>query len=310
MFRKVVSFFKKNILGIIIGGVIFGSLGVCAATYFPSNNVTYENKNSGLKSTDVQGAIDELYNECFPDIPPAPTIDEIISNTVSSGDGLYKDEYENGKYTYKGANPNNYVTFNNEEWRIIAINSDKTIKIMKTNSIGELTFDSSNSNIWARPATLNTDLNETYLGTLSAEAQSQIVLAAYNAGTIEFNNTNMQTQINNEKTSTWYGKIALPTTSEYIRAGSNTNCKTFYQFYYNDKTCKNSIWMNNNTDWWTITPYNRNSNSVLSINSGGGIGYYDYASYANNVRPVVTLSSEIKFVSGDGSQENPFNISL
>ena len=33
---------------------------------------------------------------------------------VTTGDGLYKDEYEEGKYTYKGANPNNYITFNNE----------------------------------------------------------------------------------------------------------------------------------------------------------------------------------------------------
>ena len=38
----------------------------------------------------------------------------------------------------KGPNPNNYVTFNNEEagWRIISINSDGTIKIMRTESIG------------------------------------------------------------------------------------------------------------------------------------------------------------------------------
>ena len=31
-----------------------------------SNYVSYDNKTSGLESTDVQGAIDELYNTCFP----------------------------------------------------------------------------------------------------------------------------------------------------------------------------------------------------------------------------------------------------
>ena len=35
-------------------------------TYFPSNQVTYENSESGMQATDVQGAIDELYNTCFP----------------------------------------------------------------------------------------------------------------------------------------------------------------------------------------------------------------------------------------------------
>ena len=80
-------------------------------TYFPSNDVTYDNKISGLKSTDVQGAIDELYNVCFP-----PTAgDSILDNTdiVTSGDGLYEDEYEDGRYFYKGKNVKNYVTFNN-----------------------------------------------------------------------------------------------------------------------------------------------------------------------------------------------------
>ena len=48
-------------------------------------------------------------------------------NTVTEGDGLYEDSYEESKCTYKGANPNNYIAFNNETWRIIYINSDGLI---------------------------------------------------------------------------------------------------------------------------------------------------------------------------------------
>ena len=44
--------------------LIVGIAGVSAATYFPSGDVTYDNKESGLSSTDVQGAIDELYTTC------------------------------------------------------------------------------------------------------------------------------------------------------------------------------------------------------------------------------------------------------
>ena len=42
-------------------------------------------------------------------------------NLVSSGDGLYEDEYEIGRYIYKGASPNNYIAFGNEatEYRVI-----------------------------------------------------------------------------------------------------------------------------------------------------------------------------------------------
>ena len=66
---------KKNIICFILGAIIFSAISVYAATYFPSNQVTYNNSASGLSSTNVQGAIDELYNTC--------------SSAVSSGDYLY-----------------------------------------------------------------------------------------------------------------------------------------------------------------------------------------------------------------------------
>ena len=40
------------------------------------------------------------------------TPEDLKSLTVSSGNGLYVDKYEEGRYVYKGANPNNYITFN------------------------------------------------------------------------------------------------------------------------------------------------------------------------------------------------------
>ena len=39
--------------------------------------------------------------------------------------------------TYKGANPDNYIIFNDEIWRIISINADGTIKIIKSQSNGK-----------------------------------------------------------------------------------------------------------------------------------------------------------------------------
>ncbi len=62
--RLIKKNLKNRIFIFVLGGVIFGTVGVCAVTYFPSNQVTFDNKMSGLKSTDVQGAIDELYNTC------------------------------------------------------------------------------------------------------------------------------------------------------------------------------------------------------------------------------------------------------
>ena len=66
------------------------------------------------------------------------------AGVVTSGDGLYADSYESNVYTYRGKNPNNYVTFNGESWRIISANtSDNTIKIMKVASLGNMAYDDS-----------------------------------------------------------------------------------------------------------------------------------------------------------------------
>ena len=192
--KKIKEFTRKYLIGFTLGLISASALMVYAATYFPSNQVTYENGSSGMQVTDVQGAIDELYKVCFP-----PTIiggNGLLENVdvVTAGDGLYSDEYEDGKYTYKGANPNNYVTFNNEKagWRIISINSDGTIKIMRDDDIGNQAWDSSNSNNWNRPADLNTYLNSTYYNSLTNTAQSQIVETTYYAGAVTSGNNDMQ----------------------------------------------------------------------------------------------------------------------
>ena len=305
---------KKNLIGFILGVITAFSISVIAIAFFPSKDVTYDNKESGLKSTNVQGAIDELYAECT----YVPTGGEaILENTdiVTSGDGLYADEYEEGKYTYKGANPNNYVTFNDEKagWRIISINSDGTIKIMKEAIIGDIAWDKSGgvlgSNDWNRPADLNTYLNGDYYNSLISTAQSQIVDGTYYVGDITYDNNDMQEQINDEKTVISKVKVALPTLSEYIRACSNTSCKTFSTYQSRYSTCRNSDWMYISDEWWTLSPPYGNSNSVFRMGYHGGVNDYSANSNDYAVRPTITLSSEVQITGGDGSQSNPYTLS-
>ena len=61
---------------------------------------------------------------------------------VESGDGLYADEYTEGRYVYRGSNPNNYITFNNELWRIVAKEADGVYKIVRNEVLPEeMPFD-------------------------------------------------------------------------------------------------------------------------------------------------------------------------
>ena len=321
---KIKEFAKSYLIGLILGIVVSGTISVIAETYFPSNDVTYDNTESGLSSTNVQGAIDELYGVCT---TPATPGDAILDNVdiVTSGDGLYEDEYEEGKYTYKGANPNNYVTFNNESagWRIISINSDGTIKIMRTADINindNLAWDTSGNNNWARPANLNTYLNSTYYNGLSSTAQSQIVAEDWSIGAVTRDNNDLSDQINDENGTKWNGKVALATVSEYIRSNSNkSSCGTFGLNSDNFSSCRVTTWMYYSSDsWWTLSPnayysdssydstyYIAGSDHLIPgsiLNSSISASTTDFA-----VRPVVYLSSEVT-LSGSGTQSDPYQI--
>ena len=75
-------------------------------------------------------------------IIPSCNIGGIIINTVTEGEGLYKDEYEKGRCVYRGTNPNNYIEFNGELWRIIAKEADGTYKILRNEALPSRAFDS------------------------------------------------------------------------------------------------------------------------------------------------------------------------
>ena len=303
---KIKEFIKSYAIGLIVGIVVSGTISVIAATYFPSNDVTYDNTESGLSSTNVQGAIDELYGVCT----AKPAGDQIIEDA-----GLEKDLYE-CRYFFTGSNPNNYITFNNETagWRILSVECDGTIKIMKTgdiNTSNNIAWDNSDNNNWARPATLNTYLNETYYNGLNATAKSQIVAKDWSIGDVTYGNNDLADQINDENGTKWNGKVALATVSEYIRSNSNKNsCGTFSLNSSNRDSCRNTTWMGCSSEsWWTLSPdADSAGNDVFAMGYGDfGSGIGGASSTGDAVRPVLYLNSEIS-LTGSGTQSDPYQI--
>ena len=92
MKNKIKKVFKNRIFICILTALVTGTVSVCAVTYFPSNQVTYNNTTSGLKSSDVQGAIDELYSSC--------------SSSMQSGDYIY---YAVNSFKQAGSMSSGYV---------------------------------------------------------------------------------------------------------------------------------------------------------------------------------------------------------
>ena len=302
------QYIKTNLIIFIFAHILTLSVGVYAAVTFPSNEVSYSNIESGLNSTNVQGAIDELYETCTKE----PTAGEqIIENA-----GLEKDQYE-CRYFFTGKNPNNYVTFNEEKWQIISVECDGTIKIMRKAKLSATrewdTGGGTNGlNDWNRPADLNTFLNNTYLkNRLDAISQSQIVSKDWGIGVVTWQNDDLVNQINDENSNKWSGKVALITVSEYIRSNSNkSSCGTFASYNKNYSSCLNTTWMyNSNIFMWTLSPYNGVSSSVLNVYSNGSVAGLN-ANSARAIRPTVYLSSKIKITDGTGTSTDPYQISL
>lgn len=300
--------FKKNLIGFIIGIIAGGSISVIAATYFPSNEVKYDNSVSGLQSTNVQGAIDELYTVCTYEPTGGEQILENV-DIVTSGDGLYKDEYEDRNF-YRGVNVNNYITFSGETWRILSIEGDGRIKIVRNAIIGDRAWDNSayGINRWARPATLNTYLNETYKNTLTDK--DKIAPSTWNIGSVDSNDKNLSSSIAAEKSSTWSGDIALITATEYTRSNSNTSgCGNVDQIC-GSVYCDNTTWLYLNEFWWILTPVFDSADSVfMADRTGGGQLTESESYYSFGIRPTLYLKSDIKITRGDGSQSNPYIIS-
>ena len=106
---KVVSKFQNNIdiEGPYTGETQTISIGI---------NVEQDDGNGGMEFID------------------GVTFDENTFPLATSGDGLYYDSNA-GEYYYRGANPNNYIEFNNEVWRIMSISPQGNLKIIKEDRI-------------------------------------------------------------------------------------------------------------------------------------------------------------------------------
>lgn len=282
------------------------------------------------------------YCYCLESSVYSPTAVEAISNiynnasktTVTNNSVQYQYatsvgmmEDVGGNIRYYGADPNNYVTFNNELWRIIGVfqniddgtgKKETRIKIARSESIGKYAWDSNNVNEWST-ATLQTYLNGTYINSLSTESQAMIGNAKWNLGgwntsilyANQFYEYERGTTVYSGRSTEWTGKIALMYPSDYMYAGDLSKCSKYGYNWDTDKTnCRDMSWLRNtSTTQWTLTPYSSNSDRVFSVLSSGYVhsGNYNVTSSLAS-RPVLYLKSTVEITGGNGSSGNPYTL--
>ncbi len=241
----------------------------------------------------------------------------LLQNVVTEGDGLYVAEsnknlrsaHSKSRYIYKGQNPNNNLTFNNENWKIISVEEDGSVKIIKESPLDiELPWDSNKLNTWEN-STIQDYLNNTYLNQMADNSKKQVVEHAFNIGAIKpatenMKITNDELQIA-EASKTWNGYIGLINISDYITASNDTLCTSVKSLNDKDLPCYKSNYLyKENTKFWFINSVSEVQDKVWHFsNSLEQLPTFEKSS----VYPVLYLDGNIS-LQGDGTSINPYTI--
>ena len=121
----------------------------CKITFDSEGNakvsITGKGKFDGLKITNGTKENAEVKEITKPTYGMKAT--EYITNLYDyDGEGLKKDNTSDENIRYYGSNPDNYVSFNNELWRIIGVFGNN-VKLVRSEKLGELSWDSSASSV-------------------------------------------------------------------------------------------------------------------------------------------------------------------
>ena len=175
-------------------------------------SITGKGKFDGLKITNGTKENAEVKEITKPTYGMKAT--EYITNLLEyDGEGLKIDNTSDQNIRYYGSDPNNYVSFNNELWRIIGVFGNN-VKLVRSEKLGDLSWDSSESSVnggygvneWSQ-ADLQNYLNKMYYGgtsvtcyngksnktttcptnTIDETAKTLIDNHIWNTGAIEYN---------------------------------------------------------------------------------------------------------------------------
>ncbi len=216
--------------------------------------------------------------------------DIVKANTINTN---------NNDYRYQGSNVNNYVTFNNEQWRIIGIVDGKA-KLVKNTYLNDITWwDKSAKSKWGESSLYNS-LNGDYYNSLSDDAKEMIFESTWYLGSLD----------NNAKSEDFYNLergINLESDVNTINANIGLMYPSDYVYGASDGTYNSSNnWLYSNVGEWLITSHSTKIYAYY-INNSGTISS-KYVSNTSYVRPSVYLNSNVYINGGDGTVNNPYTL--
>ena len=233
---------------------------------------------------------------------------------VTSGNGLYQ---MNGETVYRGDDVNNYVSLDNQLFRIVKVTSDNKLLLILNEPIS--TLSSYYDDRYNPDRLFNSGFNDyrvsrvyEYLDNLynnKIDIDYRLLsnndkekLTTFNlcigkrapSGTAKDNTIECADVLENQM-------IGLLTASDYMNASLDANCLATI-----DKSCQNYNYLRlKETEWWLLTGNSLNNYEAYVIKGNGYIDLNTTSGY-KRIRPTIMLNNNVMIKSGSGSASNPF----
>lgn len=248
---------------------------------------------------------------------------------------------ENGK-RYQGKNPDNYVWFNDELWRIIGnipvcltsgcATTENRVKIIRNDSIGGIKYGGIST--WMGSNIQNL-LNTCYLGKTSSCDSYCNSYDTSAKGTCDYSADGIDTadyygkMVEDVYFNVGTGDLTFKTAANYYtqEIATHTTSATKIGLMYasdwgyaiegftgvlghddgNPQNSSDKNWLMSNGYEWTMSAYS--STYPLRVEYLGSLDYSS-ASLGSSIRPVLYLKSSVYVVSGTGSKVDPYRIGM
>ncbi|MBQ2873317.1 MAG: hypothetical protein IJE89_04900 [Bacilli bacterium] len=278
------------------------------------------------------------------------TSEYLCSTSCTHEFKIEKAKNSNGKlntYRYEGKEVDNYITFNNETWRIIGLEDGSVLglesgkyypKIVRAES-----FDKNYHNYptWVDPtwnySYINYALNNGYYNKkdveswlteeieehgysiygLSEESRKFIAKAKWE-GLVLNDISTVEGTYKKELVRTYKANVGLLSPSDYGFAATQYNCVEDYTTLKNYANCVNYNWLYTGENEWLISDYTDSSdpdvnywtNLALIINNEGNVTEYLAGDETLSYRPVVYLNPDVIVTGGTGKIDDQYQIEL
>ena len=281
-----------NNKGFAISTILYSLLVMATLIIFLLiGNFSFERRTTSNLVTNIESGLNDFakshhFNpDSNPDEPSS--LSEILLTYVGNNGGYYDD----GTDTFiTGENPNNYIWYSGKLWRAVSVNNEeKTTKLVTQDNISSISFDD-NSNTFSG-SNIEMWLNDTsadgFLGNLR----------------------NPESFIKMD--SKWNATASSGVSSGLDNTTIVEDAVGLLSIYEYDRTNNLSGYLDNQLDWWTITPLANDTTAVYSVSyyrSGSGVIYSYDTKTAKGVRPAINIKADINIASGSGTEEDPYRL--